>query len=111
MNDKINLSASYLSKAQADKKYIKRLSNAFTVPLIGMQFIGAAVMILAAVIEMLIHVSVMHDTGSFSLSSFMSFLTSLDNSDWLAVTFSTLSYFAYMFIPFVIIAAVLRQNP
>lgn len=111
MEYKGNLAAPFLSKSQADKKYIKRMSNVFSVPLILEQVIGTVVLLFAAVIAMLVHVSVIHDAGSFSLKTFISFLNQSDNSDLINNIFYALSYFSYMFIAFIIISAVLRQNP
>jgi uncharacterized protein len=104
-------SAMRFSKFKTDKKNIKKMSNAFTVPLLFEQVIGTVAYIIAAILLMFIRVSILHQGGSFNLSTFMSFISQSDNNDWLNNVFSALSYFSYMFIPFVIIAAVMRQNP
>jgi uncharacterized protein len=106
-----DLSALRFAKAQADKKRLKKMANAFSIPLALEQVFGVAALLISGVILMLVRVSVMHKTGSFSLTSFKSFLLQSNNSDWLSNAFSAFAYFSYMFIPFVMIAAILRQNP
>lgn len=111
MDNTDNLSALRFAKAQADKKYIKKMSNVFSVPLILEQVFATAALIIAGVIMMLVRVSVLRQAGSFNMSTFMSFITQSNNSDCLNNIFSILVYFTYMFIPFVLIAVSLRQNP
>lgn len=87
------------------------MSNAFSVPLILEQVFGAAALYLAAVIVTLVRTALNHGVGGFDISGLRNFLLQSDNSNWLNNLFNTFTYFSYMFIPFVIIAAVLRQNP
>jgi len=94
-----------------NKKRIKFLSNAFSVPLIFPQVIGAAAFIISAVILMLIRTVLFGQTSGFSLNTFLTFISQSNNSDVLNNIFYDLCYLSYMFIPFVIIAALLKQNP
>jgi uncharacterized protein len=99
------------AKVQEDKKHIKKMSNAFSVPLVLEQVFGTVTLLIAAVVLMLARVYFTHSPSRFNLTSFMLFLSQSDNSDWLNNVFSAFSYFSYMFIPFAIMAVVLRQNP
>ncbi len=93
------------------KKSVKKLSNAFCVPLLLQQAYGAVVLLISALIVMLIRVVFLKEVSGFSLNTFYSFMSQSSNSDVLNNVFYDFTYLAFMFIPFIIIAAVLKQNP
>jgi membrane protease YdiL (CAAX protease family) len=96
---------------KTDKKRIKFLSNVFTLPLLFQQVYGAVAFIIAAVIVMLIRTALLGQVSGFSLNTFLAFISQSNNSDVLNNIFYDLCYLSYMFIPFVIIATFLKQNP
>lgn len=111
MNNFNQISALRFAKYKADKKYIKKLSNAFSVPLVLEQVFANVIFIIVGIMVMLIRISVLHEFDSFNFATFLDFLAQSDTSDCLNNIAYALTYFSYMSIPLVLIAAVLRQNP
>ena len=105
-----NSAALSKEKSKADKKYIKRMSKSFSIPLLLEQVFGVFILIAVCITMMFIRTVVFHQP-SFSLKTFAEFLGQSNNSDWLTNFFSLFSYFACMFVVFVLIAALLKQNP
>lgn len=111
MVDNANFITAYNEKLKSDKKHLKKLSNVITVPLIFIQLFGVLATLVSAVAVMLLRVVLKTNPDSFSLLSFLNFLKQSDNSDILYNIFYGLIYFTYMFIPFILISFLLKQNP
>jgi uncharacterized protein len=103
--------APYLSLKNAEKKSIKRLANAFCIPLAGVQFVAVFAVIVAMLGMLLIRVAILHQGGSLSSGTITAFLSQSSNSDLLNNCFYAATYITYMLVPLIIICAVLRQNP
>jgi|GEM_PF-3234411 len=86
------------------KKPLKKLSNTFSFSLLIEQVIAAVGTFLGIVILYIY-------SCPFSKKSNLLSLLISNRSDFLYYVLNTLVYFTYMFITFVIIAAVLRQHP
>ncbi|HEX2937741.1 MAG TPA: type II CAAX endopeptidase family protein [Ruminiclostridium sp.] len=93
------------------KKAIKRLSNTFSLALILEQFVGVLALIFGAILIFLLRFGVFHQSSHVSFQKMFDFLSQSDNNDAIGSFFNLICYFTYMFVTFVIIAAILRQNP
>jgi Predicted metal-dependent membrane protease len=111
LDNRNHSAAAFLSKAAAEKKSVKRLANAFSIPLAGVQFVAVFAAITATVGMLLVRVALLHQGGSLSLGTVFAFLSQSNNSDLLNNCFYAALYVAYMVIPLIIICAVLRQSP
>lgn len=109
--DNTNLIETYNEKLASDKKHIKKLSNIISVPLILMQLFATLAALVSALAAMLLRVVLTMDTKNFSLKSFLYFISQTDNSNVVNNIFYGMTYFAYMFISFILIVLLLKQNP
>lgn len=109
--DNTNLISAYNDKLTSDKKHLKKLSNAISVPLIFIQLFGTLAILVSAIIAMLIRVVFTMDSNNFSLKNFLYFINQTDNSNVINNIFYGMTYFSYMFVPFILIVFFLKQNP
>lgn len=110
MENNGNSAALRSEKSKADKKYLKRMSNSFSIPLLLYLATGVIVPILAAIAMMLIRTAFSHQSY-FNIKFFYTFISQTNNSDCISNFFSQFSYFVCMFIIFGMIAAIIKQNP
>lgn len=93
-----------------ERQHIARLSNILTSSLIMEQFIAFVALATSVCIVMLIRIAILHQTTADAnvfqiISDFQSSSNATGNF------FNCFIYFSYMFIPFIFVAAMLKQNP